>query len=945
MKHYLFLFSTLISCLSVFSNTNNQHQASDTTLFVSICEGHSVQVGAASYSIAGFYSDTLVSQSNEDSIVNLNLSVLPSISCHQQNISTERCSYVINHQTFYADTTFVDTLTSFIGCDSVVEYILSFETTDEEDFPFEHRKIILGTHIQNPNILLPVDFDADGDIDLFSTSTSNQLVYLENTGDEHYKHSEIETHFTNITQMESVDYDADGDLDVLVVYSNDFCNSNLGLIRNNACHFSDLMLESCIKSFDVGDLDTNELEDIVFVDSDAQIQCIYNGLNIEHLGETNLYTKFTKLVDYDGDGLQDLLLFDAHNMFYYKNQNNNSFDFIIKKRYKIDGFSGQVKQLEATDINNDGQIDVVYSVINPFYLNSSAVMGLFVSFLNDSGAYTSRSLYTQIEDKSMLIGVELKFCVGSINQSQNRDIALKVLDNKSILSLNYYQTTLNTNFNKIQLHKSSGFSQYAPKIKDLHIVDYNLDNKPDLMTSFSQNNNLISVFEQHDFYEFESKEISNNNANSKLNLIDNQKLTSFIHAIKKLKAYRVEIDTSGGSKLVNSPQFDDLTIDSYSDIHKHGNLKEIDFDADGDMDLILSDVNTEVNYLFENQDGSFALHSSTLVEHLDYNVFSFEDVDGDGDLDMMLDKGFRWKENQNGNFAPAEAVFNFTLPDNTSVLECTDLDGDQDKDLILARHFGLSIYNPYQEILVYKNTDGTSFQYAFSNFTSQSLALNDIDLDGDFDLFFDDNCLENLGEFNFEHHDLSALDSAPKGFYDIDSDGFTDILVKQNDTLSWFLKDEDFGFDEQRIISTNADSYDCDLQLLDVDEDGDMDVLSARNQKTNDSIPGNIRNHLELFENREHSPNHPSTNTENPEDSDSPFLIFPNPNTGTFFVQSFESDISLMVISLDGKILKTEALQIGNSKINIGNTLPAGVYILSFMKKDSYLESLRVVVY
>ncbi|MGB1000407.1 MAG: T9SS type A sorting domain-containing protein, partial [Flavobacteriales bacterium] len=148
-----------------------------------------------------------------------------------------------------------------------------------------------------------------------------------------------------------------------------------------------------------------------------------------------------------------------------------------------------------------------------------------------------------------------------------------------------------------------------------------------------------------------------------------------------------------------------------------------------------------------------------------------------------------------------------------------------------------------------------------------------------------------------------------------------------------------------RIISTNADSYDCDLQLLDVDEDGDMDVLSARNQKTNDSIPGNIRNHLELFENREHSPNHPSTNTENPEDSDSPFLIFPNPNTGTFFVQSFESDINLMVISLDGKILKTEALQIGNSKINIGNTLPAGVYILSFMKKDSYLESHRVVVY
>ncbi|MGB0883799.1 MAG: FG-GAP repeat domain-containing protein, partial [Flavobacteriales bacterium] len=694
MKHYLFLFSTLISCLSVFSNTNNQHQASDTTLFVSICEGHSVQVGAASYSIAGFYSDTLVSQSNEDSIVNLNLSVLPSISCHQQNISTERCSYVINHQTFYADTTFVDTLTSFIGCDSVVEYILSFETTDEEDFPFEHRKIILGTHIQNPNILLPVDFDADGDIDLFSTSTSNQLVYLENTGDEHYKHSEIETHFTNITQMESVDYDADGDLDVLVVYSNDFCNSNLGLIRNNACHFSDLMLESCIKSFDVGDLDTNELEDIVFVDSDAQIQCIYNGLNIEHLGETNFNTKFTKLVDYDGDGLQDLLLFTGINFSFYKNLGANAFSFVYDDRFLDDDtYYSHIENVDVADMDLDGNLDFIFAYNHSNLLSSGSSMGLAISFFEDNEPLALKSLYSLQEAKNSIIFKTIRFRISApkINQQTSLAFIVDKFAGYKTETLSYIKNMGFREFESTRLYTRSSYSNELI-IGDIHVLDNNLDGGLDLISAHHSytNQSIIRQFINQGTH-FERRDISNHNPISGVQ--KHQNLTTFIAEGNQTNAYNIKIDTSGGSKLINLAQLPDLVWNGDNDIFEHGNLKEIDFDTDGDIDLILSDINTEVNYLFENQDGNFVLHSSTLVEHLDYNVFSFEDVDGDGDLDMMLDKGFRWKENQNGNFAPAEAVFNFTLPDNTSVLECTDLDGDQDKDLILARHFGLSIYN------------------------------------------------------------------------------------------------------------------------------------------------------------------------------------------------------------------------------------------------------------
>lgn len=91
-----------------------------TALTQAICQGESFQVGASSYTTSGTYQNVLTAATGCDSIVTLNLTVNPVYSVTLTEAICEGDSYQVGSNSFSSTGTFVSTLNTINGCDSVV---------------------------------------------------------------------------------------------------------------------------------------------------------------------------------------------------------------------------------------------------------------------------------------------------------------------------------------------------------------------------------------------------------------------------------------------------------------------------------------------------------------------------------------------------------------------------------------------------------------------------------------------------------------------------------------------------------------------------------------------------------------------------------------------------------------------------------------------------------
>ena len=242
-----------------------------------------------------------------------------------------------------------------------------------------------------------------------------------------------------------------------------------------------------------------------------------------------------------------------------------------------------------------------------------------------------------------------------------------------------------------------------------------------------------------------------------------------------------------------------------------------DIDNDGDQDVVTT------SGWYENLDsaGSFSTRRNDVG---DISIFA-ADLDGDGDLDLVSGGVTIYTlENTDGNGTFGPRVDTGTSVNVAVAVYAADFDGDGDMDVVSsgALHSTFWLENA---------GDGTfANQHEITAYEASSLFAVDLDGDEDIDILTPHGWHENKdGRGNFGR--MNRLDLG-WGVYaaDVDSDGDMDIMAASysSDTIAWFENTDGYGdfVLKQTVVSAEV-SEASGVEIVDLDNDGDLDVLSA----------------------------------------------------------------------------------------------------------------------
>jgi hypothetical protein len=292
-------------------------------------------------------------------------------------------------------------------------------------------------------------------------------------------------------------------------------------------------------------------------------------------------------------------------------------------------------------------------------------------------------------------------------------------------------------------------------------------------------------------------------------------------------------------------------------------IQAIDFDKDGDLDLIVS----LLGMLYPNNDkiGSIVILENDGQQNFKRHLIVEKiarvsdvragDLDGDGDMDLAAvqfgydDGETRWLENK-GNWEFKSYILQ-TLSGGINC-ELVDIDNDSDLDIFTL------ISQEWEETYLYLNDGKGNFDakliYGASNddFGSSGIFLSDFDRDGDIDLLYTNgdafdyippqprpwhgvNWLENKGNYKFAFHRISNFGGAYNARpLDVDHDGDLDIFVVSafnswnnptSQSFIWLENDGKMNFIRHDI--TNNPTHILALELGDFNQDGEVDMITG----------------------------------------------------------------------------------------------------------------------
>ncbi len=320
--------------------------------------------------------------------------------------------------------------------------------------------------------------------------------------------------------------------------------------------------------------------------------------------------------------------------------------------------------------------------------------------------------------------------------------------------------------------------------------------------------------------------------------------------------YSIDLDGDGDNDVLSASRFDNKFA-WYENIDGIGGFGDqniittgigsawyifsIDIDNDGDNDVLAKSFGQFC--LYENVDGmgQFVVEATITADAEGYGTIFSLDLDNDGDNDILVASENRneivWFENIDGvgSFGNQINITTGIMSPKSAV--SFDLDGDGDNDVISASNYDI--------IGWFENVDG------FGTFSDQQIialmagyptSVYCADFDGDMDLDVlassknDDEIawyenIDGLGEFGDQNIITTGMNH-PNQIYsiDLDGDGDNDVLSASgilNSTIAWYENlDGNGDFSNPNLIATNFDGI-TSIFSIDLDGDDDNDILTS----------------------------------------------------------------------------------------------------------------------
>ena len=232
-------------------------------------------------------------------------------------------------------------------------------------------------------LLLPVDYDHDGDLDLLSGRT-DLAMYRNNSNDQN-KGDET---FTDVTEQTfvndasaqqpapteafSADFDDDGDIDIFTIHSETGCtlydNLRQGKLRGIS-NETGIPQDMHYTAAAIGDYD-NDGDIDIFLSTADRIHLYLNrgdGSFVDdprlEAGVRDLSPTLLKNIDYDNDGFVDLWVSGKNGMFLFRNDGTGDFTepYPLIENVTADGAILQNATAGAVgDYDNDGDLDLFF---------------------------------------------------------------------------------------------------------------------------------------------------------------------------------------------------------------------------------------------------------------------------------------------------------------------------------------------------------------------------------------------------------------------------------------------------------------------------------------------------------------------------------------------------------------------------------------------------------
>lgn len=497
--------------------------------------------------------------------------------------------------------------------------------------------------------------------------------------------------------------------------------------------------------------------------------------------------KHFKAIDFDVDGLTDIITSSSGSITFHKNMGNNIFE--VKS---LGGGGHGDYFMEIADMDNDGHYDIITDSYDAISILINDGQNNFSETLITDGAQATNRDFTKIKIED----VDSDGFLDIIAIRESGATQVKWYRNVNLL---FFPNLITGAFNSPTIYDFDNDGN-----QDILDYDSNGIKKISYSNGSFTSSYLVSNTIQVNPTKYTIQVIDiNGDQNNDLLLYDINEdfLYTYDNAINGYNQSSFPLSFGNDTKYF----FGDFNNDGFTDV----------------LQKWWSNTYLKINNQNTNSPYGPSLPGTEIAEELDFFDFQFADLNGDGNNDFIL------LENDSVTYLSQELVgtykpFYVYKAKSGNGFDIVDINNDNKKDIVLNS-------TGFTGITLFQNFNGLSFSKividgkTISNLNTHLIA-EDINNDNNIDLLTNNDLYLMSTTSVLEEIDFPNVESPI--FVDFNGDGFLDIIGYHFSKIKVYYNDgTGQNFAEQILVNQNLPEI-TDIRALDFDSDNDIDIIT-----------------------------------------------------------------------------------------------------------------------